>query len=109
MAAVLSFIAVRQAGPGPFFRDTNGKTLTKSQFVGEIRSVLANLGLPQHQYAGHSFRIGAATLAALVRIEDSTIQTLGCWHSAAFLQYIRMPKEKVAALSIHLAALAAAK
>ena len=109
VAAVLGFIAIRQGSPGPFFRDANGKTFTKSQFVGEIRNVLVDLGLPQHQYAGHSFRIGAATSAALAGIEDSTIQMLGRWHSAAFLQYIRMPKEKLAALSKSLAALATLK
>ena len=105
VAAVLGYIVVRQVGPGPFFQDTDGRTLTKAQFIGEIRSILTGLGLPQHQYAGHSFRIGAATSAALAGIEDSTIQTLGRWHSAAFLQYIRMPREKLAVVSKSLAAL----
>ena len=98
---------MRQAGPGPFFRDKGGRTFTKFQSVAEIRNILANLGLPQHHYAGHSFRIGVAISAALAGIEDTTIQILGCWHSAAFLQYIRTPKEKLAALSKSLAVLEA--
>ena len=48
----------------------------------QIRGVLNNIGLPQHQYAGHSFRIGAGTTAALAGVEDSVIQTLG-GHSRA--------------------------
>ncbi len=43
-------------------------------------------GLP-----GHSFRIGAATTAATVGIEDSTIQMLGRW-SSAFLAHISHPQ-----------------
>ena len=52
---------------------------------------------------GHSLRTGAATAAAQVGVEDFTIQTLGRWQSAAFLQYIRMPKEKLAVVSSLLA------
>ena len=65
----------------------------------QIRSILSSLGLPQDDYAGHSFLIGAATTAARAGIEDSTIQALGRWRSAAFLQYIRMPQEKLATMS----------
>ena len=84
--------------------DAKGKAVSKAWFVGEMRGILQSLGLPQHQYAGHSFRIGAATTAALAGVEDSTIQTLGRWHSAAFLQYIYMPKERLAAVASTLAA-----
>ena len=87
-------------GPsGPFFLNAEKGVITKPWFVGQFRDILRNIGLPQHQYAGHSFRIGAATTAALAGVEDSMIQTLGRWHSAAFLQYIRTPKEHLAAIA----------
>ena len=103
VTALLTFIAVRGDSPGAFFLDSNACPVTKAWFVVQIRESLNRVGLPQHQYAGHSFRIGAATTAALAGIEDSTIQTLGRWHSAAFLQYIRMPGERLAALASVLA------
>lgn len=103
VAALLRYIAVRGDRPGPFFLVKSGSIATKPWFMGHIRTALGSLGLPQGDFAGHSFRIGAATTAALRGMEDSTIQTLGRWHSAAFLQYIRTPKERLAALSAVLA------
>ena len=50
-----------------------------------------------------SFRIGSATTAAACGIEDSLIQTLGHWKSAAYLRYIRIPREQLANLSVVLA------
>ena len=104
MAAVLGYIASRGCQPGPFFTDRSGKPLLKSAFIAEIRKILVALGIPQDQYAGHSFRIGAATSAALAGVADSTIQLLGRWQSAAFLRYVRTPPEQLARLSIVLAA-----
>ena len=101
--AVLAFITVRGPTPGPFFRRQDSSPATKPWFVDQLREVLAAAGLPHLQYAGHSFRIGAATTAALAGVEDSTIQTLGRWHSGAFLQYIRTPREQLARLSVVLA------
>ena len=48
------------------------------------------IGLASKDYAGHSFRIGAATTAAHQGIHDSLIKTLGRWESAAYTRYIRM-------------------
>ena len=97
-------IRLRGDSKGAFFLDPNGKMVTKSWFVQQIRSVLSSVGAPQHQYAGHSFRIRAATTAAMAGVEDSVIQALGRWPSAAFLQYIRTPKEHLARISLTMAA-----
>ena len=104
VSAVLNYIRLRQDEPGPFFRSRTKQPVTKSWLTNKIRQILQALGLPQEDYAGHSFRIGAATSAALAGIEDSTIQALGRWQSAAFLQYIRIPKEQLAAISTRLSA-----
>ena len=99
VAAIAGFMAVRGAQPGAFFTDGQQGVITKAWFTQQFRAILDRAGLPQHCYAGHSFRIGAATTAALAGVEDSTIQALGRWHSSAFLQYIRMPRERLAQLS----------
>lgn len=75
VAAMMGYITQCQDEAGPFFiRDH--KPVTKAWFIHQVRGVLSALRLPQDDYAGHSFRIGAATSAALARIEDSTIQAL---------------------------------
>ena len=99
VTAIMEYTTSRGDRPGPFFILPSGDPVMKPWFIAQIRTILATIGLPQQQYAGHSFRIGAATTAAVAGIEDSTIQTLGRWHSAAFLQYIRMPKARLAVLS----------
>ena len=60
----------------------------KPWFIKEFQKLLVAAGLPEEGYTGHSFRIGAATTAAVVGIPDSTIKTLGRWQSAAFLYSI---------------------
>ena len=103
MEAVCHYLRTRGTNHGPFFVGRDRQVMTKVWFVQQVRDVLQSLGFPAHQYAGHSFRIGAATSAALAGMEDSMIQTLGRWHSAAFLNYIRMPKSRLAGASATLA------
>ena len=100
VAAVLGYIALRGDQLGPFFLTASKVPLSKSDFIG---TVLGRIGLPAEDYAGHSFRIGAATSAALAGVEDSTIQLLGRWQSAAFLHYIQTPHERLPSISLTLA------
>ena len=44
-------------------------------------------------FAGHSFRIGAATTAAQCGIQNALIKTLGRWESSAYTRYIRTAPE----------------
>ena len=105
ITACLAFLRVRGTEPGPFFVTRDGNPVRKEKFIAEVRKVLARTGLCPEQYAGHSFRIGAATAAAIAGVEDSTIQTLGRWNSAAFLTYIRTPARQLAAVSTTIAKL----
>ena len=91
VAALLQFVALRGPWHGPLFRFSDGRYLTRQNFVSRIRQALETLGLESSHYAGHSFRIGAATTAAKANIEDSLIKTLGRWESCAFTAYIRTP------------------
>ena len=70
-----------------------GRELTRDRFVSEVRNALTREGLDCSLYAGHSFRIGAATTAARNGVQDSLIKTLGRWESAAYMLYIRTPPE----------------
>ena len=102
VAAVAAFMARRGNAAGPFFRFPDGSPLTKAKFIGFLRGAVGELGLPADQFAGHSLRIGAATTAAQVGFEDSTIMTLGRWNSAAYLRYIRTPETTLAAATARL-------
>ena len=62
---------MRGTTPGLFFIDRDGQGITKVWFMDQLRSILADVGVPQNQYSIHSFPIGAATSAALAGVEDS--------------------------------------
>ena len=99
VAALMAYQAVRGGGHGPFFRMEDGRPLTRDMFVAQVKKVLTQAGIDATKYSGHSFRIGAASTAAERGVEDSTIRTLGRWESAAYLLYVRVPRERLAALS----------
>ena len=96
---LLCYIAYRGPVPGPFFLFADGSPLTKAVFVSRVRSALASRGFQPDAYAGHSFRIGAATAAANAGLEDSVIRLMGLWNSDAFHRYIRTPRDTLAGYS----------
>lgn len=90
---------------GPLFCYSNGTALTRSQFTKELRALLAQGGYNTAHYAGHSFRIGAATTAASRGLPHWLIQTLGRWSSDCYLRYIRTPVNVLADVSKRLIAI----
>jgi len=99
VAALLAYLSRRGDKPGSLFQWENGLPLTKSKFVTFVRTALEKAGLPAKDFAGHSFRIGAATTAAMSGLEDSTIQTLGRWKSTAFKLYMGLDPHYLASLA----------
>ena len=99
VTALLSYLALRGAEPGPLFCWESGISLSKSKFVEHVRDGLKKAELPASDYSGHSFRIGAATTVAVMDLEDSAIQTLGRWESSSYKRYIRQDPHFLASLS----------
>lgn len=102
VVALLAYLSVRGGQEGPLFQHYDQRPLTKAAFVDHVRRTLTLAGVDDRNYAGHSFRIGAATAAATAGVDDSLIQTLGRWKSSAYLAYIRVPRERLAAISTRL-------
>ena len=64
--------------------------LRRASFTEDVRCLLTAAGIANlEQYAGHSFRIGAATSAALCRTPEWLIRAMGRWTSDCVLRYIR--------------------
>ena len=99
VAAMMAYLAARGASPGPLFIFKDGRVLSRDRFVAQVRQAIGALGLNSQNYAGHSFRIGAATTAAECGLEDSVIKALGRWESSAFQVYIRTPRDRLASIS----------
>ena len=96
VAALLGYLFCRGRAAGPLFLFRDGRMLTRPRFVAAVRAALAEAGVDESKYGGHSFRIGAATTAAAKGFEDSVIKTLGRWRSVAYLDYIRVPRSQLA-------------
>ena len=85
-----AYLASRGPQLGPFFL-IEGRPLTREVFVSKDRKALLEAGFDPLKFAGHIFRIGAASTTASWAVEDSLIKTLGRWLSSAYLLYIRIP------------------
>ena len=91
VALLAQYLSQRGLSPGPLFVFPGQKYLSRSYFTSMLRSALTFIGLDPAHYKSHSFRIGAATHAALLGLSDPEIQALGRWKSGAFKKYIRLP------------------
>ena len=64
VAFLLQYCKIRGDQPGPLFCQSDNQPISVNQFYSELRCCLAFCGLDPRHYKSHSFRIGAACLAA---------------------------------------------
>ncbi len=87
--AMSEYLAVRAGNVDPLFIHFNKEPLTARQVTHIMRRALEVVGVPQQLFSSHSFRIGAATSAAMCGFSDEWIKAMGRWKSSAFKLYIR--------------------
>ena len=63
--------------------------VSKSRFIDWVRQLLRRIGLPGHEFSGHSFRSGGATDMWNRRMPASFIKLIGRWRSEAYAIYCR--------------------
>ena len=80
---------------GPLFTYVSGGLLTREKLTRETRLLISKGGLNSREFAGHSFRIGAATTAASANLPP-WLKVLGRWSSDCFERYIKTPPSVLA-------------
>ena len=84
------FIQIRSAGSPILFTLPDGTSMTRRHFDESLKQLLNFCRLDTQHFKGHSFRIGAASAAALRGESDARIRSAGRWSSDAFKKYIRL-------------------
>ena len=87
--AMSDYIHLRGKTDGLLFIMENREPISRQQFQIHFTRSCILCDLPITSFKGHSFRIGAATLAAQRGYSDTQIRLMGRWNSNAFLRYIR--------------------
>ena len=101
--AMLAYLSFRGDSPGPLFLLQNGQPLSHAILTNWLRQILSAARIPGN-FSSHSFRIGAATVAARNGVPDHLIQALGHWTSNTYhLIAGSPPSEYLAGLSHSLA------
>ncbi|XP_061185469.1 uncharacterized protein LOC133193520 [Saccostrea echinata] len=92
VSTISNFLGVRTRGSpsaNQFLVHFDGKPLTRYQFSALLAKTLQFCNIKNGRYRSHSFRIGAATEAAMRGIPDQIIKEWGRWKSGAYSSYIR--------------------
>ena len=89
--AMITYLSSRGTTAGPLFKYLSGAPLTKVGLTSETRQLLSMSGFKPSQYAGHSYRTGAATTSTSVGLPPWLIKTLGRWSSDCYERYIHCP------------------
>lgn len=89
VASMSEYLRVRPDVEGPLFIHFGGHPLTRYQFSAILKKGIKANGLPPSDFSPHSFRIGAATSAAIGGVPLEHIMEMGRWESDAVKSYIR--------------------
>ena len=76
--------------------------MTKDALTAETRQLLSHLGCQASDYAGHSYRIGAATAAPSSGLPPWLVKTLGRWPSDCYERYIQCPQPVLSGVALKL-------
>ena len=88
--ATLNYLASCTVPHTSFLSHYDGSPLTRYQFTAVLRRALDFVGLNDDRFTSHSFRIGAATSAAMAGVAEDSIKVMGRWKSGAYRRYIRI-------------------
>ena len=97
--ALEEYISLRPPIGGPLFIHASGKPLTKQVLTNKTRQLLTLSGFNASNYAGHIYRIGAATTAAEANLPSWLIKTLGRWSLHCYERYIKTPMSTLSEVS----------
>ena len=89
--SLVRYLRIRPKFPGPLYIFSDKSPVTSSFFYSSLRQCLLHSGLDPLQHRGHSFRIGAATMAASMGYSETQISAMSRWNSNAFKKYVRIP------------------
>ena len=87
--ALRQYLSVRPSCGDPLFLHFDSSPLTRYQFDSMLKKGIKTMGLNPIHFTPHSFRIGAATSAAISGIPIDTIKSMGRWQSSAVMLYVR--------------------
>ena len=87
VTAMQEYFLLARLEPGPLFYFQSGRYLTCSTVSHLLKDSSKTAGLPHQSLKGHSFRIGAAPVAAAASLPDWLIKVLGRWSSDCYQLY----------------------
>ena len=79
----MNYLPLCGQSPGPLFLLSNGQQLSRTLLTHWLKDIFAAAGI-QGSFSSHSFRIGAATVAARMGVPDHLIHAVGHWNSNAY-------------------------
>ncbi|XP_075037457.1 uncharacterized protein LOC142098515 [Mixophyes fleayi] len=86
---ISQFASLRPSGALPWLVHVDGSPLTRYQFSVVFKRTLTAVGVDCKQFGTHSFRIGAATSAAVAGASEPALKELGRWKSNVYKRYVR--------------------